>query len=142
QQLQSVLPNLLVHLPPDLPDFYFDTSDADIDIRIDENIDEHDWFDLGITVSVGPEQVAFHQLFSALVTDQKYLLLESGRYFPLNTPQFAKLKDLITETKSLREKTSEGLQISKFQAGLWEELQRLGVVTAQAKRWQETMQGL
>lgn len=141
-RLQFLLPNLIVHFPSNLPDFIFDTSVPDINFEIAEDAKENDWFDLGITVHVGEEQVPFHQLFSALVENQEYILLESGRYFPLNTEHFIKLKELLHEAKSLREATADGIKLTRFQAGLWEELQKIGIVKQQAQRWQVTMQGL
>lgn len=141
-QLQKVLPDLQIQTADDLPDFTLDSSLPEITFNVEENEAEHDWFDLGITVLVGKEKVPFLQLFNALVEEQEYLLLESGRYFSLQVPQFDQLRKLLAETKSIRETDGNKLQISRFQAGLWEELQKLGIVEKQSEKWQQSMKGL
>ena len=41
--------------------------------------DDRDWYDLAVEVSVGAEQVAFHELFVALAQEREFLLLPTGR---------------------------------------------------------------
>lgn len=141
-KLQEVLPNLVVQMDKDLHGFKFETQAPEVSYIVDETDESNDWFDLQVSVRIGSEDVPFHELFSALVGGQEFLLLESGTYFSLNTPQFDKLKKLITEAKSIQDKEIEGIRLTRFQAGLWEELQETGIVLKQVKRWQEAMKGL
>lgn len=141
-KLQQLLPNLIVQREDDLPTFKLDTSEAQVSYSIDENEASHDWFDLQIMVKIGAEDVQFQSLFTALVEKREYVLLESGRYFSLNTPQFNRLKQLITEARSIQEKDSGGIRLSRFHAGLWEELQQTGIVAKQAQRWHDAMRRL
>ncbi len=127
---------------PELPNFTLDETEAEINFNLAETDSDHDWFDLKIRVSVSGEDVPFSELFAALVRGESHLLLESGRYFSLSNPKFAKLKDLIAEAKSLQDHHREGLRLSHFQLGFWEELSRLGIVGEQAKRWEEISLGL
>ncbi len=141
-QLQEQLPNLIVQKGEDLPDYTFDVSEAEVSYSVDESDESNDWFDLQVTVKIGKEDVPFQELFAALAQGQEYILLASGKYFLLNTMQFTRLRQLIAEAKSFQEKDTEGIRLTRFQAGLWDELQQTGIVDKQAKRWQDAMQGL
>jgi superfamily II DNA or RNA helicase len=101
-----------------------------------------DWFDLGISVTVDGHEVPFSELFRALASGRSHLLLPDGAYFPLDKPELAALRRLIEEAQALRDPGDGPLRISRFQAGLWEELVRLGVVASQARSWQRAMDGL
>ncbi|GEM_PF-509652 len=101
-----------------------------------------DWFDLGVTVTIGNEEVPFSDLFTALAAGEDELLLPGGTFFPLNHPSLDQLRELINEAQGISEVTSNGLTISRFQIGFWQELQLLGVVEKQSRQWQETAEGL
>ena len=103
---------------------------------------ENDWFDLTVTVTVDGEDVPFADLFVALAEEQSHLILPSGTYFSLDSEELRQLAALIAEARDLDDHPGEGLRISRFQASLWEDLQRLGVVTAQAREWEESVRGL
>ena len=75
-------------------------------------------------------------------TGQSHLLLADGAYFSLDKPELAALARLIEEARALQDQPDEGLRISRFQAGLWEELAALGVVGHQAAAWQAQVRGL
>jgi SNF2 family DNA or RNA helicase len=49
---------------------------------------------------------------------------------------------LIGEARALQDRASDGLRVSVYQAGLWEELLELGVVEAQSARWTGAVKGL
>ena len=95
---------------------------------------DNDWFDLTITVTVGGEEVPFAELFVALAGGQSHLILPSGTFFSLDREELRELAHLITEARGLRDDPGEGVRLSRFQASLWEDFQRLGVVSAQASR--------
>jgi SNF2-related domain/Helicase conserved C-terminal domain len=103
---------------------------------------EPDWFDLGITVTVEGREVPFAELFVALASGQSHLLLPDGAYFSLDKPELAALARLIDEARALQDRPDGPLRISRYQAGLWEELAGLGAVTRQARVWQRQVKGL
>ncbi len=96
---------------------------------------DRDWFDLQITVTVDGEDVPLREIFLALATAQEFLILPSGTYFRLDTAEFEQLRRLIDEAAQLQDAGTASVRISRFQAGLWEELSRLGVVDEQAAAW-------
>jgi superfamily II DNA or RNA helicase len=104
--------------------------------------DDNDWFDLTVTVTVGGEAVPFADLFVALAEEQSHLILPSGTYFSLDSKELRQLAMLIAEARELDDHAGETLRISRFQASLWEDLQRLGVVTAQAREWEQSVRAL
>jgi superfamily II DNA or RNA helicase len=103
---------------------------------------ETDWFDLGITISVEGREVPFAAVFVALSRDEPHLLLSDGAYFSLEKPELRALRQLIDEARALADEPAGALRISRFQAGLWEELAGLGVVESQAREWQRQVDGL
>ena len=103
---------------------------------------DNDWFDLTVTVTVDGEDVPFADLFVALAEEQTHLILPSGTYFSLDREELRQLAALIAEARALDDHSGEHLRISRFQASLWEDLQRLGVVTAQAQEWERSVRAL
>jgi superfamily II DNA or RNA helicase len=103
---------------------------------------ERDWFDLGVTVTVAGEDVPFEPLFVALAHGDSHLVLDSGTWFAIDRPELAHLRELIEEARELQDRPGAGLRISAYQADLWEELTRLGVVEQQSRRWSEAVSGL
>jgi superfamily II DNA or RNA helicase len=103
---------------------------------------ENDWFDLTITVTVGGEEVPFAELFVALAGGQSHLILPSGTFFSLDREELRELAQLIAEARGLHDSPGEGVRLSRFQASLWEDFQRLGVVTAQASQWETSVRAL
>jgi superfamily II DNA or RNA helicase len=103
---------------------------------------DNDWFDLTITVSVGGEEVSFANLFVALAEGQSHLILPSGTFFSLEHEELRELAKLIAEARGLHDAPGDGIRLSRFQASLWEDLERLGVVTAQAGEWEASVRAL
>jgi superfamily II DNA or RNA helicase len=97
-----------------------------------------DWFNLQVDVRVGDEAVPLAPLITALARDEEHLLLESGTWFRLDRPELTSLRRLIEEARALVDRPSDGLRVTALQAGLWEELVELGVVTQQSARWQRS----
>jgi len=96
-------------------------------VSADERDGDPDWFDLGITITVEGRDVPFADVFVALASGQSYLLLRDGAYFSLDKPELAALAALIEEARALTDRPGgEDLRISRFQAGLWDELAALG----------------
>jgi hypothetical protein len=101
-----------------------------------------DWFDLGVTVSVDGEEVPFAVLFTALAAGESHLVLPSGTWFAIQRPELEHLRRLIEEAHALQDRERPGLRISRYQAGLWQELVELGVVAQQSRRWEQDVRGL
>ena len=78
----------------------------------------------------------FDQLFYALATGQDIMILLDGTYFSLALPELAQLRALIEEARTLGDKPGR-LRISRFQVGLWEELEAIGITDAQSRGWIE-----
>ncbi|MHB8505391.1 MAG: SWIM zinc finger family protein, partial [Acidimicrobiales bacterium] len=104
-----------------------------------EESDGGDWFDLTVEVRVGGEAVPFQALFVALAQGESHLLLPSGTYFSLDRPELRQLAELIAEARSLHDAPRGRVRLGRFQASLWEELQQLGVVSAQAGAWADAV---
>ncbi|HSU48759.1 MAG TPA: SNF2-related protein, partial [Arthrobacter sp.] len=104
--------------------------------------EQRDWFDLGIQISLEGQPVSFAAVFSALAAGQTKMLLPSGAYFSLDLPELHQLRALIEEARSLQDNKDAPLQISRFQAGLWDELAQLGIVDEQAAAWRTAVGGL
>ena len=81
--------------------------------------DDRDWYDLAVEVSVGGEQVVFHELFVALAQEREFLLLPSGAFFSLDQPDFRQLRELIAEARDLEDAPTGMLRVGRYQAGLW-----------------------
>jgi hypothetical protein len=131
-----------VELVGQVPDYHEAGDTLEIGLSTGDLDGEHDWFDLGITVTVEGREVPFSDLFVALAHGQTYMLLADGAYFSLDKPELAALARLIDEARSLQDQPGDSLRISRFQAGLWEELSGLGTVGHQAETWQQQVRGL
>ncbi|HYQ61940.1 SNF2-related protein [Actinophytocola sp.] len=103
---------------------------------------DNDWFDLGITIRAEGREVPFLDVFVALAREQSHLLLRDGAYFSLEKPELQALRRLIDEARSLHDFSDGTLKISRYQAGLWDELAALGVVEKQAAAWDQQVNGL
>ncbi len=104
----------------------------------DGEADDPDWFDLDIAVSVDGQNVPFAPLFTAMSLGEDRLLLDSGTWFRLDRPELVRLRELIEEAKTLQDRPGSGLRLTPIQAGFWDELVSLGVVTQQSERWQRS----
>jgi len=113
-----------------------------IGVSTGEVAGEVDWFDLGVTITVEGREVPFTNVFTALSRGESHVLLPDGAYFSLDKPELRQLAKLIGEARALQDTVGGPLRISRFQAGLWEELAALGVVGRQARAWQQQVQGL
>ncbi|CUU55424.1 SWIM zinc finger [Parafrankia irregularis] len=119
-----------------------------IEVSTDDVPGETDWFDLGVAVTLAGREIPFAALLAALSRQESYLLLDDGAYLSLDRPDLRALRTLVEEAKALRDAPGAGsgsdgeLRISRFQAGLWEELTGIGVVVRQAEAWRRQVSGL
>jgi hypothetical protein len=125
-----------------VPDYREAGDSLEIEVSAGERDGDPDWFDLGIDITVEGRKVPFADLFVALANGQTHLLLPDGAYFSLDKPELAALAKLIDEARSLQDQPDGALRISRFQAGLWEELASLGEVSHQAAAWNRQVRGL
>ncbi|WP_299953556.1 DEAD/DEAH box helicase [uncultured Modestobacter sp.] len=143
----EVLPEL--HADPDVDvtvlgtptDYRQSTSAPEISFTARDSR-ESDWFDLGVSVTVDGQHVPFATLFQALAAGRTRLALISGTWFSLQRPEFEQLRLLIEEARALQDVPGDGVKVSRFQAGLWEQLLGLGVVEEQSERWTREVRGL
>lgn len=112
-----------------------------ISIAVDDT-DQHDWFDLDVSVSIEGEIVPFVELFAALSREEQFFLLPNGVFFPLDGPEFATLRSVIEEAKTLNDRDVDSLRIGRYQVDLWQELVALGVEASQSRRWRGIVDGL
>ncbi len=138
------LPGVTVDTAGDMAD-YREAEEAPVVAISTKATDSRDWFDLGIVITLEGQPVSFAAVFSALAAGQSRMLLPSGAYFSLDLPELHQLRALIDEARILQDTqgTKDApLQISRFQAGLWDELAQLGVVDEQAAAWRDAVGGL
>jgi SNF2-related domain/Helicase conserved C-terminal domain len=140
--LLSGQPGVVVEVTGDPADYREAGDSLRIAVSTDEVKGETDWFDLGVIITVEGRKVPFLDVFLALSRGEPHLLLPDGAYFSLLKPELQTLARLIQEARALQDSPSGPLQISRYQAGLWDELAALGVVDHQAAAWQAQVQGL
>ncbi len=97
-----------------------------------------DWFDLAVVVRVGGRAVPFEPLFAALARGDEQMLLDDGAWFRLDHAELHQLRGLIEASRDLVDAEPGVLRVTVQQAGLWEQLVSLGVVTEQSERWART----
>ncbi|OMH24825.1 hypothetical protein BKD30_07420 [Tersicoccus phoenicis] len=102
---------------------------------------ERDWFDLGLVVSIAGREIPFRKIFEVLSQGKTKVLLPDKSYFSIDRPEFHRLRELIEDARELRE-WETGPRISRYQAGLWEELEELAWETQEASGWKNTVAGL
>ncbi|WP_204807469.1 DEAD/DEAH box helicase [Mycobacterium riyadhense] len=142
QPLLTDIPEVALEMTGDPVDYREAGGSLIIGVTADEIPGETDWFDLGVTISVEGKQIPFVTVFTALASGQSHLLLADGAYFALDKPELVKLRQLIEEARALTDSEEGPARISRFQAGLFDELAELGVVTRQAEEWRRQVGAL
>ncbi|TMS53999.1 DEAD/DEAH box helicase [Mycobacterium sp. DBP42] len=94
-----------------------------------------DWFNLNITVGVDGETVALAEVIRELASGATHMLLPSGIYFRLDTPELVRLRALLDEARALGEIDGDQVNAASMNITLWDELLELGVVDEQLARW-------
>ncbi len=111
-------------------------------LSVTESTDAHDWFDLGVEVTVGAEQVPISDLVTAFTLGQQQVILPTGTWFRVDRPELAELQRLVEEARALQDDPRGPLRLSPYHADLWAELEALGVVEEQSERWARLVKGL
>ena len=147
--LGEVLPALAdlnrvaIEAPAEVLDLdYHETSEQPVITFASGDVDQRDWFDLAVEITVGGEVVPFQQIFVALAEEREFLLLSSGAYVSLGQPEFRQLRDLIVESRELEDAPPGVVRVGRYQASLWAELGQLGEVTGTAAAWQRSLTDL
>jgi len=138
----QALPGLEVEVRGDPVTYRESTATPEVAVSSEAVPGDRDWFDLAVTVRVEGEEVPFEPLFVALATGQTHLVLASGTFFALDRPELAALAALIAEARSLQDGQGATARVSRWQAGMWDELDRLGVISGQAAAWQRSIRAL
>ncbi len=140
------LPDLEIEVTGDEPDYSEAVEAPLIQVSATDSggssVSATDWFDLGIAVTVGEEDVPLAPLIEALARGHEQLILDSGTWFTLDRPELEALRALVEEARSLQDKPSDPLRISAVHVGLWEELAALGVVEQQSEKWTRSVSAL
>ena len=90
---------------------------------------------------VEAREVPFRDVFLALSQGDTQPLLPDGAYFSLDQPELQTLPRLIDEARSLQD-ARRTLRISRFQAGLWDELADARRRRRAGRAWQRQVAGL
>jgi superfamily II DNA or RNA helicase len=98
---------------------------------------DRDWYDLTVSVTVDGEHVPFVTLFTALVKGKRHLVLPSGLTLPLRDGSFDELIGLIEEGRGLAEGPDGTLRVSRYDAAVWDGLDRIGELQGRALAWRQ-----
>ncbi|MDM7990764.1 DEAD/DEAH box helicase [Arthrobacter sp. zg-Y877] len=104
--------------------------------------ERRDWFDLAVMVTVEGRLVPFAEIFKAIAQGKTKLMLVDRTYLSLDRPEFEHLHALINEAQGLQEWDTGELSISRYQAGLWSELEELAEETEEAVAWRQSVSAL
>jgi superfamily II DNA or RNA helicase len=129
----------------DRPEYRLAGTAPVVHISLEEGKDPRsDWYDLAVTVTIDGERVHFGPLFAALAAGESHVVLLSGTYLSIDRPELVQLRELIQEARELTDKHADGdqLRVSRFQAGLWDELVALGTIDRQAASWKESVSAI
>ena len=125
------------------PDYRLADVAPIVHISLEDGKDRRsDWYDLAVTVTIEGEKVHFGPLFAALAAGETHLVLSSGTYLSIDRPELLQLRELILEARELSDRRSDRLRLSRYQAGMWEDLVSLGVIEKQSGSWQESIGAL
>ncbi|PWH07838.1 ATP-dependent helicase [Brachybacterium endophyticum] len=103
---------------------------------------KHDWFDLGFEVTIDGRQIPFPTLFTALAQGRSRIMLPDKTYFSLDNPAFDALRELIAEGEALAEWDPQQQSISRFQLGMWEDLEEIAESARASSEWEASVGAL
>lgn len=124
----------------DLPEYPGLEATPVVSMRATDS-DDLDWFDLGVVVTVNGREIPFGPLFDALARGKRRFMLTDGTWLRTDLPVFAQLRTLIEEAQRLSDQPGK-LRISRFNAGLWAELEQVADVVEQSDRWRRSVSDL
>ncbi|MGA9750115.1 MAG: DEAD/DEAH box helicase [Nocardioides sp.] len=101
-----------------------------------------DWLDLEVLISVDGDSLALPALLQALTHGHDRVILRTGVHVAVNRPEFAHLAELVAAAGELHEQPPQMVRVSHHDLQLWNELDEIGLVDAQASQWVEAARAL
>ncbi len=101
-----------------------------------------DWLDLEVAISVDGQYIALAKLLEALTLGLPRVIMPSGNHIAVDRPEFAHLAELVDDAAALHEQPRDGVRVGHHDLGLWQELDEVGIVDAQAAQWVRAAQAL
>lgn len=131
---------LTVEIDGAAPDYRLADTAPQLEFGSGDGTQENtDWFDLNITVGVDGYNVPLPDVITELSSGATHMLLPTGVYFRLDTPELVRLRELIEEARALGEIDGDKVNAKSLNVTLWEELLALGVVDQQVARWRQNL---
>jgi len=121
---------------------YRQATGVEISVEVMPAEGGRDWFDLGVIVHAENRQIPFALVFTALAKGQTRLLLDDGLWFELDDERFDRLRELIAEARVLQDTMGSTIRVNRYHAGLFEELEEMGVLGGQEAAWRRALGGL
>jgi superfamily II DNA or RNA helicase len=124
---------------------HFRAADSDPQLEFssgDGEVMPNDWFNLNITVQVDGQTVPLSDVIVELASGATHMLLPTGVYFRLDTPELLRLRELLEEARALGEIEGDSVNARTLNVTLWDELLALGVVDEQVANWHQTLKRL
>jgi len=142
----EILPQLdcrdafMVEIEEGAPDFRAAQSDPQLEFSSgDDELVPNDWFNLNIAVQVDGHAVPLSDVIVELASGATHMLLPTGVYFRLDTPELLRLRELLEEARALGEIENGKVNARSLNVTLWDELLALGVVDEQVGKWRQTL---
>ena len=104
--------------------------------------EKHDWFDLGLIITVGGRQIPYADILRALSQGMTRLLMSDKTYVSLEQPLFEKLRALVAEASQLNDNKKDPLRLTRYQVSLWEEFESLATTVEGPDSWHAAIAGL
>ena len=124
-------------------DYRTDDSEPEISFTVSEREQPgNDWLDLEITIAVDGETVPIGEALAALTRRDALVFTESGRHVSTGHPAFARLAELVTAAHDLVDQPPHAVRVGHHDVSMWNELEALGVVDAQAEQWLQAARSL
>ncbi|WP_372698425.1 SNF2-related protein [Arthrobacter sp. JSM 101049] len=131
--LLEAVEGVRIHTTGTAPEYRELTEAPELTVTTVES-EKRDWFDLGLVIAIGDRRIPFADVLRALSRGQNRMLMPDKTYFSLEHPLFDKLRELVAEAGALNDKNAD-LQITRYQASLWEELEELATVVEGPDSW-------
>lgn len=124
-------------------DYRRESSEPEISFAVsDDEPPGNDWLDLEIRIAVDGETVPLGEALAALTRRDALVFTESGRHVSTGHPAFERLAELVTAAHDLVDQPPHALRVGHHDVSMWNELEALGVVDAQAEQWLQSARAL
>ncbi|RLP07121.1 helicase SNF2 [Propionibacterium australiense] len=135
----TAAPRLSIEIFDDEPDGPLGATSAIEDATLAHSTD---WFGLSVGVQVGDRQVPVTLLLTAMAAGDDHVLLDDGAWIDLERPELDPLRHLADEASRLADPETGRMRLSRWDLGMWQDLQASGVITAASARWQRSVAAL